>query len=118
MKFTNETTEKGLIIPPAALEIAGLPRCGRISYHVAPGLVVVLKRRMNGDELLGVVAALRKLHDDLFEKLEHLSGVPNKSEEEEMCELRGEIMCDLVLRGCDTELLEDIIHSEEIIYDE
>lgn len=60
MKFLKETTGKSLRILPAELKLAGFPENTEAETHLLNDVIVVLKRRMTGMEL---IRAARQLHE-------------------------------------------------------
>ncbi|RGX56805.1 hypothetical protein DWV16_00330 [Anaerotruncus sp. AF02-27] len=60
MKFLRQATAKGLRILPAELKTAGFPENAEAETHVLDDVIVVLKRRMTGMEL---IRAARRLHE-------------------------------------------------------
>lgn len=72
MKFVKESTPRGLLLPPAAMRLAGLNAGDKVEYHAWKGTLVVLKGQMTALELL---TAARSLHDLSVELNTHLSKV-------------------------------------------
>lgn len=72
MKFVKECTPEGLLLPPAAMRLAGLDDGGKAEYHTRKGALVVLKGQMTALELL---AAAHSLHDLSVELNTHLAKV-------------------------------------------
>lgn len=65
MKFTQETTEKGLMLPTSALKISGVGAEGQTELHVLEDALVVLKGRMTALELLTAAHQLHQLTTEL-----------------------------------------------------
>ena len=78
MKFTKESTSRGLLLPAAAMRLAGLDAGDKVEYHTLNGALVVLKGRMTAPELLAVVHQLTSMSAQL---LHHLSQVCGQCED-------------------------------------
>ena len=74
MKFIQETTEKGLHIPAAALKISGTGETAQAEVHVLDEVVVVLKRRMTAMELLTAIHQLYQISTELCSHLVKICG--------------------------------------------
>lgn len=70
MKFLRQATAKGLRILPAELKAAGFPENAEAETHVLNDVIVVLKRRMTGMEL---IRAAKQLHELSVELNVHLA---------------------------------------------
>lgn len=74
MRFVNENTPKGLLIPKPAMAVSGFNDREKVEYHALDNTVVVLKRRMTAMELIHAARQLQELSVELHTHLAKVCG--------------------------------------------
>ena len=74
MKFVKDLSPKGLLLPTAAMKMAGFEAGKKVEYHALDGAVVALKGRMTAMELLTAAQSLQALAEELYSHLDKVCG--------------------------------------------
>jgi hypothetical protein len=105
MKFDLYPSQerKALLLPGAALKLAGLGGEEKLSAHVSSSTVTILKDKMNAREMAAAIGALNSLSIELTVKLSLACGDCDGCE---CCE-DAEKFCDCYCDGCEDDCEDD-----------